>query len=98
MLVVEDDRTLREALRYNLVADGFHVVVADDGSEGLTAARKDDPDVIILDLMLPTLSGTEVCKALRRDGSLVPVIMLTARDAEMDRISGLESGADDYVT
>jgi len=98
ILVVEDDRTLREALRYNLVADGFDVVVADDGSEGLTAARKDDPDVIILDLMLPTLSGTEVCKALRRDGSLVPVIMLTARDAEMDRISGLESGADDYVT
>ena len=57
ILVVEDDRTLREALRYNLVADGFDVVVADDGSEGLTAARKDDPDVIILDLMLPTLSG-----------------------------------------
>ncbi len=98
VLVVEDDRTLREALRYNLVADGYDVVVADDGSEGLVSARQDDPDVIILDLMLPTLSGIEVCKALRRDGSIVPVLMLTARDAEMDRIGGLESGADDYVT
>ena len=98
VLVVEDDRTLREALRYNLVADGYDVVVADDGSEGLISARQDDPDVIILDLMLPTLSGIEVCKALRRDGSIVPVIMLTARDSEMDRIGGLESGADDYVT
>lgn len=98
ILVVEDDRTLREALRYNLVADGFDVAVADDGSEGLIAARQDDPDVIILDLMLPTLNGIEVCKALRRDGSVVPVIMLTARDSEIDRIGGLESGADDYVT
>lgn len=98
ILVVEDDRTLREALRYNLVADGYEVVVADDGSEGLISARQDDPDVIILDLMLPTLSGIEVCKALRRDGSIVPVIILTARDSEMDRIGGLESGADDYVT
>jgi DNA-binding response OmpR family regulator len=98
ILVVEDDRTLREALRYNLVADGYEVVVADDGSEGLISARQDDPDVIILDLMLPTLSGIEVCKALRRDGSVVPVIILTARDSEMDRIGGLESGADDYVT
>lgn len=98
ILVVEDDRTLREALRYNLVADGYEVVVADDGSEGLISARQDDPDVIILDLMLPTLNGIEVCKALRRDGSIVPVIILTARDSEMDRIGGLESGADDYVT
>jgi len=98
ILVVEDDRTLREALRYNLVADGYEVAVADDGSEGLISARQDDPDVIILDLMLPTLSGIEVCKALRRDGSIVPVIILTARDSEMDRIGGLESGADDYVT
>jgi DNA-binding response OmpR family regulator len=98
VLVVEDDRTLREALRYNLVADGYDVVIADDGSEGLISARQDDPDVIILDIMLPTLSGIEVCKALRRDGSIVPVIMLTARDSEMDRIGGLESGADDYVT
>lgn len=98
ILVVEDDRTLREALRYNLVADGYEVAVADDGSEGLISARQDDPDVIILDLMLPTLSGIEVCKALRRDGSVVPVIILTARDSEMDRIGGLESGADDYVT
>ena len=98
ILVVEDDRTLREALRYNLVAEGYVVFVAEDGGDGLFMARKEDPDVVVLDLMLPTLSGTEVCKALRRDGSIVPVIMLTARDAEGDRIGGLEAGADDYVT
>ncbi len=98
ILVVEDDRTLRETLRYNLVAEGFEVLVASDGGEGLVRARQGNPDVIVLDLMLPSLSGVEVCKALRRDGSIVPVIMLTARDAEIDRVSGLESGADDYVT
>ena len=98
VLVVEDDRTLRETLRYNLVAEGFDVLVASDGGEGLVSARQDNPDVVVLDLMLPSLSGIEVCKALRRDGSIVPVIMLTARDSELDRVSGLESGADDYVT
>ena len=98
ILVVEDDRTLREALRYNLVAAGYEVVVASDGGEGLVSARQDSPDVVVLDLMLPSLSGIEVCKALRRDGSIIPIIMLTARDAEIDRIGGLESGADDYVT
>ena len=98
VLVVEDDRTLRETLRYNLVAEGFDVLIASDGGEGLVCARQEDPDVVVLDLMLPGLSGVEVCKALRRDGSIVPVIMLTARDAEIDRVGGLESGADDYVT
>jgi len=98
VLIVEDDRTLRETLRYNLVADGFDVVVAEDGGEGLMAARSENPDVIVLDLMLPTLSGIEICKSLRRDGSITPIVMLTARDAEVDRIGGLESGADDYVT
>lgn len=98
VLIVEDDRTLREALRYNLVAEGYEVAAVEDGGEGLVIARKDTPDVIVLDLMLPGLSGIEVCKALRRDGSIVPIIMLTARDSEMDRVGGLESGADDYVT
>ena len=98
ILVVEDDRTLREALRYNLVAAGYEVVVASDGGQGLLNARQSSPDVVVLDLMLPSLSGIEVCKALRRDGSILPIIMLTARDAEIDRIGGLESGADDYVT
>ena len=98
ILVVEDDRTLREALRYNLVAAGYEVVVASDGGEGLVSARQNSPDVVVLDLMLPSLSGMEVCKALRRDGSILPIIMLTARDSEIDRIGGLESGADDYVT
>lgn len=98
ILVVEDDRILREALRYNLVAAGYEVIVASDGGEGLVSARQSSPDVVVLDLMLPSLSGTEVCKALRRDGSILPIIMLTARDSEIDRIGGLESGADDYVT
>ena len=98
ILVVEDDRILREALRYNLVAAGYEVVVASDGGEGLVSARQNSPDVVVLDLMLPSLSGMEVCKALRRDGSILPIIMLTARDSEIDRIGGLESGADDYVT
>ena len=98
ILVVEDDRILREALRYNLVAAGYEVVVASDGGEGLVNARQSSPDVVVLDLMLPSLSGMEVCKALRRDGSILPIIMLTARDSEIDRIGGLESGADDYVT
>jgi two-component system alkaline phosphatase synthesis response regulator PhoP len=98
ILVVEDDRTLRETLRYNLLAEGYEVLIASDGGEGLISARQDAPDVVVLDLMLPSLSGVEVCKALRRDGSVVPIIMLTARDAEIDRIGGLESGADDYVT
>jgi two-component system alkaline phosphatase synthesis response regulator PhoP len=98
ILVIEDDRTLREALRYNLVAEGYEVLVADDGGVGLISARQDGPDVIVLDLMLPSLSGLEICKAIRRDGSIVPIIMLTARDSELDRVGGLESGADDYVT
>ena len=98
ILVIEDDRILREALRYNLVAAGYEVIVASDGGEGLVSARQSSPDVVVLDLMLPSLSGMEVCKALRRDGSILPIIMLTARDSEIDRIGGLESGADDYVT
>ncbi len=98
ILVIEDDRTLREALRYNLVADGYEVVVVEDGGDGLVMMRQEGPDVVVLDLMLPSLNGIEVCKAIRRDGSIVPIIMLTARDSEIDRIGGLESGADDYVT
>lgn len=98
ILVIEDDRTLREALRYNLVADGYEVVAVEDGGDGLVMMRQEGPDVVVLDLMLPSLNGIEVCKAIRIDGSIVPIIMLTARDSEIDRIGGLESGADDYVT
>jgi len=98
ILVIEDDRTLREALRYNLVADGYEVVAVEDGGDGLVTMRQEGPDVVVLDLMLPSLNGIEVCKAIRIDGSIVPIIMLTARDSEIDRIGGLESGADDYVT
>tara|TARA_Y100001936_G_scaffold253720_1_gene320349 strand:- start:989 stop:1636 length:648 start_codon:yes stop_codon:yes gene_type:complete len=85
-------------LRYNLVADGYEVVAVEDGGDGLVMMRQEGPDVVVLDLMLPSLNGIEVCKAIRIDGSIVPIIMLTARDSEIDRIGGLESGADDYVT
>lgn len=98
VLVVEDDRNLQEALRYNLVAEGYEVMVAGDGGEALNLARKRKPDLIVLDLMLPVMGGLEVCRALRLDGSVVPILVLTARDAEVDRVVGLEVGADDYVT
>ncbi len=97
ILLVEDDRNLQEAIRYNLVAEGYEVFVAGDGEKALSAARANRPDLLVLDLMLPGISGMEVCTALRREGSTAAVIMLTARDSEADRIAGLETGADDYV-
>jgi len=98
VLVVEDDRNLQEALRYNLVAEGYDVTVAGDGGIALEKVRERKPDIIILDLMLPVMGGLEVCRALRRDGVIAPIVMLTARDSELDRVVGLEVGADDYVT
>lgn len=97
VLVVEDDEGIRETLRYHLEAAGYTVLEARDGATGLRTAQTGRPDLVLLDLMLPGLSGIEVCRALRRS-SRVPIIMLTARDAEVDRIVGLELGADDYVT
>lgn len=97
VLLVEDDRNLQEAVRYNLVAEGYDVSVAADGETALKLARERRPDLIVLDLMLPILSGIEVCRTLRKEGSTAAVIMLTARDSEVDRVVGLEVGADDYV-
>ncbi|MEX0659891.1 MAG: response regulator transcription factor [Egibacteraceae bacterium] len=97
ILVVEDEPSIVEALDYRLTAEGFTVVATGDGSEALGLVEREGPDLIVLDLMLPGLSGTEVCKRVRATSS-VPIIMLTAKDEEIDRIIGLELGADDYVT
>src|SRR6187549_1072535 len=97
VLVVDDEDTLREALAEALEADGLEVITAADGGEALERIRTRRPDVVLLDLMLPGLSGMEVCRVLRRESS-VPIVMLTARDSEIDKVVGLELGADDYVT
>ncbi len=97
ILVVEDDDGIRETLKYNLAMAGYGVQEAKDGGGALRLARAGKPDLIVLDLMLPGMSGLEVCRALRRS-SRVPIIMITARDAEVDKIVGLELGADDYIT
>jgi len=100
ILVVEDDPDIVELLRYNLAREDFEVHSAADGKKGLEMARRASFDLIILDLMLPQLSGLEVCKEIRRNPELssLPVIVLTARGEETDRVLGLELGADDYVT
>ncbi len=99
ILVVEDEVAQLETLRYNLEKEGFRVVAADDGEEGVLVAREEMPDLVVLDWMLPTLSGIEVCRRLKSSSetSDIPVIMLTARGEESDRVRGLEIGADDYV-
>ncbi len=97
ILLVEDDATLLETLQYNLVKEGYEVVKATGGDTAVDLARQVEPDLIILDLMLPGLDGLSVCRAIRREME-VPIIMLTARTGEVDKIVGLESGADDYVT
>jgi DNA-binding response OmpR family regulator len=97
VLVVDDEAALRDALGYALRQEGFEVELREDGDSGLAAALEDEVDLVILDLMLPGLPGTEVCRRLREE-SAVPIIMLTAKGAEVDRVLGLEIGADDYVT
>jgi two-component system phosphate regulon response regulator PhoB len=100
ILVVDDEPDAVELVEFNLTAAGFSVVVAADGEEAVRKAREDEPDLIVLDVMLPALDGLEVCKLLRRDPATarVPILLLTARAAEIDRVLGLELGADDYVT
>ena len=100
ILVVEDEAALVELLRYNLEEEGFRVSDAADGEAALAAVAEDKPDLIVLDLMLPLISGLEICRQLRRRPETrgLPIIMLTARGEESDRIRGLDSGADDYVT
>ena len=97
VLVVEDEDSISEPLAYMLRKEGFEVSVASTGPAGLATFDRDGADLVLLDLMLPGLSGTEVCRELRTR-STVPVIMLTARDSEVDKVVGLELGADDYVT
>jgi DNA-binding response OmpR family regulator len=96
ILVVDDEPPIIDLLSYNLQRAHYEVIVARDGEEALEQARKELPDLIILDLMLPKMDGLEVCRTLRQERN-VPIIMLTARDTEVDRVVGLELGADDYV-
>src|SRR5213594_3939501 len=100
ILVVEDEKDIRDLVRYNLEAEGFAVVEANDGEVGLNLAVTERPALIVLDLMLPRLSGLVVCRLLRtrEETRQVPILILTARASEVDKILGLETGADDYVT
>lgn len=99
ILIVEDDPSLVELLRYNLETEGFDVTVARDGEGGMEAINADDPDLVVLDWMLPNMSGIEICRQMRQRTATrtTPVIMLTAKGEESDRVRGLETGADDYI-
>jgi DNA-binding response OmpR family regulator len=97
ILVVDDDRTLRDTLEYNLRREGYHVLTAAGGDEALRLAFSGHPDLIILDIMLPGMNGFDVCRAVRKQ-STVPILMLSAREEEIDKVLGLELGADDYLT
>ena len=97
VLVVDDDENIVQLVKMYLERDGYDVAAAHDGQEALELARRTRPDVVVLDLMLPGLSGLDVCRQLQRESS-VPIIMLTARTTEADKLTGLDLGADDYVT
>jgi DNA-binding response OmpR family regulator len=97
ILVVDDEPTLIATLDYNLRRDGHEVIIARDGEAAIEQARATEPDLVLLDVMLPKIDGLEVCRTLRR-GSMVPILLLTARDSEIDKVVGLELGADDYIT
>ncbi|MDP2728898.1 MAG: response regulator transcription factor [Dehalococcoidales bacterium] len=97
ILIVEDDHNLLDTLKYNLLKEGYDVATASDGAQALEVARREKPDLIILDVMLPEVSGLEVCRILRKEMA-TPILMLTARVEETDKIVGLEIGADDYMT
>ena len=97
ILVVEDEESLADSVRYNLEREGFAVSVATDGRRALERFRTDPPSLVILDLMLPEVSGLDVCRTIRTESD-VPIIMVTAKDSEADKVTGLELGADDYVT
>ena len=98
ILVIEDEPTIIEFLRTGLKYEGYDVLIAPEGKRGLELAEKGTPDLIILDLMLPDIDGIKICKKLRAKGSIVPVIMLTAKTSVEDKVSGLDTGADDYIT
>lgn len=98
VLIVDDERSIVDILKFNLQKAEFDTICAYDGREALKLAREKNPDLILLDVMLPYMDGFEVCKALRADGSNIPIIMITAREEETDKVLGLELGADDYIT
>jgi two-component system response regulator VicR len=98
VLIVEDEKSIVDIVRFNLEKEGYAVLTAYDGEAGLAAAREGKPDLILLDVMLPKMIGFDVCRILRGEGDNVPVIILTAREEEADKVLGLEIGADDYIT
>jgi len=98
ILVVDDEKSIVDILCFNLAREGYEIESAYDGREGLRLARESAPDLILLDVMLPYLDGFAVCRTLREEGSNVPIIMITAREEETDKVFGLELGADDYIT
>ncbi len=98
ILVVDDEATILQTLRFNLERNGYVVCTAGDGRQALSVAETEKPDLIVLDIMLPALDGIEVCREIRRRRSSTPVVMLTAKDQEIDKVLGLEIGADDYIT
>ncbi len=97
ILVVEDEEKLAQFIELELKYEGYEIMVAKDGLSGLTAARESNPDLILLDWMLPGISGLEICRRLRLTGNKVPIILLTAKDDISDRVAGLDAGADDYI-
>ena len=98
ILIVEDERAIVEILKFNLAREGYETLEALDGEAGLQLGLTGDPDLILLDVMLPKMNGFDICAKLRDAGSTVPIIMLTAREEETDKVFGLEAGADDYMT
>ena len=98
VLIVEDERAIVEILKFNLKREGYETMEALDGETGLRLALEGDPDLILLDVMLPKMNGFDICAEIRRAGKVTPVIMLTAREEETDKVFGLEAGADDYIT
>ncbi len=97
ILIIEDEENIRELIKYNLEANSYNVIIAEDGIKGITTVYRKKPDLILLDLMLPLKSGEEICKTLREEHNNTPIIMLTAKSKEENKISGLNSGADDYI-
>ncbi len=97
ILLIEDDIKLAQFIQMELSCEGYQVNMAHNGLDGLTQARQDSPDLVVLDWMMPELSGVEICRRLRSTGSKVPIILVTARDEISDRVAGLDAGADDYV-
>jgi DNA-binding response OmpR family regulator len=96
ILVVDDDKNLLEVIKYNLVNEGYTVIIAENGTQAVEKARQEKPDLIILDVMLPEIDGLEVCRILRKEMS-IPILMLSAKIDEIDKVVGLELGADDYI-